>query len=108
MAIQPRAGMGSMPQTQSIGSASGAARGASAQRPPEIGFQALLDRLGQQAELLRSQSESVEDAEGLSRAMERAQSTVQDAMQLSERLLESVRQAEQLGRSAATGSAPLR
>ena len=66
-------------------------------------FQALLEKLQQQAQNLQRDSETVARPEELSGAVDRAHSSLQDALSLSDRLLEAYREAMHNG---GTGSAP--
>ncbi|MCB9916271.1 MAG: hypothetical protein H6828_14170 [Planctomycetes bacterium] len=65
-------------------------------------FQALLEKLQQQAKHLQRDSETVERPEDLSGAVDRAQASLEQALSLSDKLLEAYREA-QLGRSAPAG-----
>ena len=56
-------------------------------------FQALLEKLQQQAHNLQRDSETVARPEELSGAVDRAHSSLQDALSLSDRLLEAYREA---------------
>lgn len=69
------------------------ARVDSTQRKGGPAFQALLDKLQEQARSLSADSEKVDKAEDLSGAVDRAKSTLTDALSLSDQLLEAYRQA---------------
>jgi len=58
-------------------------------------FQALLEKLQQQAHNLQRESETVARPDELSGAVDRAHSSLQDALSLSDRLLEAYREATQ-------------
>lgn len=56
-------------------------------------FKALLDKLQQQAKTLQQDSETLEKAEDLSGAVDRARTSLGDALSLSDKLLEAYREA---------------
>jgi flagellar hook-basal body complex protein FliE len=56
-------------------------------------FQALLERLDNQARELEAQSRTIEKPADLSGAVDRAHASLQDALSLSDRLVEAYRQA---------------
>lgn len=58
---------------------------------PDIAFRALLERLRAGADQLAHSSEEASDAKTLSHAVGEAQSSLRDALSLSERLLEAYR-----------------
>jgi hypothetical protein len=58
-------------------------------------FQALLERLQQQAQSLSRDTEAVARPEDLSGAVDRARATLDDALSLSDQLLEAYREATQ-------------
>ena len=60
-------------------------------------FQALLEKLQQQAQSLRRDSERIERPEDLSGAVDRAHDSLEQALSLSDKLLEAYRES-QLGR----------
>ncbi len=69
-------------------------------KPDEAGkggpaFQALLDKLQEKSRVLSKDSENVDKPEELSGAVDRARSTLNDALSLSDKLLEAYRQAAQ-------------
>ena len=67
-------------------------------------FRALLDKLQQQARSLQQDSETVEKPEDLSGAVDRARSSLTDALSLSDRLLEAYREAQQQNAPPPDGS----
>ncbi len=74
--------------------------GAERSQDPQQGgpaFQALLDRLQQQARSLQHDGETLESPEQLPDAVDRAQASLEDALSLSNRLLEAYREATQHG-----------
>ncbi len=102
--IQPKsAATGAAPATgpSSNASASPAAAGAA--------FHALLEKLETHARELEVQSRSIENPKDLTGAVDRAHASLQDALSLSDRLLDAYREA--LARNQASGkpgSGPLR
>lgn len=56
-------------------------------------FQALLERLDNQARELRSQASRVENSSDLSTAVDQAHASLQEALQIGDRLLEAYRDA---------------
>ena len=57
-------------------------------------FQSLLEKLQQQAKTLQQDSESVERPDELSGAVDRAQASLEQALSLSDKLLEAYREAQ--------------
>jgi|GEM_PF-1734158 len=68
-------------------------------------FRALLDKLQAEARDLQRESESVEAAEDLSGAVERARSSLGDALTLGDQLLEAYREAQRRGAEDPAGGA---
>ncbi len=95
------------PGVQPIGAPGAIKKGAEAQ--PEtteggIAFKALLDKLQGQADSLRADSEVPLQPEELSSAVDRAHESLQDALSLSDQLLEAFREsAQNPGREQAEG-----
>jgi len=77
------------------GARPGAARKGSSAEGGGPAFQALLEKLQQQARSLSEDSEAVARPEDLSGAVDRARATLDDALSLSDRLLEAYREAAQ-------------
>ena len=93
----PINGPGNDPKLRSVGAVGG--RGSAEGKPSSEGagtaFKAMLDRLQQQAQTLSADSEAVEKPEDLSGAVGRARATLDDALSLSDKLLEAYREATQ-------------
>jgi len=95
------------------GPAAGSVSGIGRSAPPKSAgadgggpaFRALLDKLHEQARTLSEDSESVARPEDLSGAVDRARATLDDALSLSDRLLEAYREATQQGGDASSGGA---
>ena len=91
--IPPRANAASTPPA---GAASAGTSGAA--------FQALIEKLGSQAQALEQDAASVRGPDDLAGAVDRAHASLQDALSLSDRLLEAYRESRQ--RAAGPGSRP--
>ena len=98
----PLQGLGSTSPTNPTG----VGQGSSAASSPQNGaaFRALLERLEEQASSLEAQSRSVQDASGLAGAVDTARASLEDAVSLSEDLLEAYREALQQRDVAQTAS----
>ena len=70
-----------------------ASNAAHAQPGNAAAFQALLERLDNQARELRSQASRVENSSDLSTAVDQAHASLQEALQIGDRLLEAYRDA---------------
>jgi hypothetical protein len=82
------------------------AKGAAARRAevePSVAFRALLDALQEKASTLAQTSASVDDPNRLAGAVEAARETLDQAVTLSDRLLESWRAERQRARDAGEG-----
>ena len=95
----PLNGLGSSSRSVPAGpvTSAGQSSGADALKSAENGvaFRALLERLEERASNLEVQSKSVEDASGLAGAVDTARASLEDAVSLSEELLEAYREALQ-------------
>lgn len=93
--------------------AAGAAKAAGQTRPANvavpaaagIAFQALLERLESHARELEAQTHNIGDSKELAGAVDRAHASLQDALSLSDRLVEAYREALARPRPAPTSAA---
>jgi len=101
----PINGPGNDPSLRSVTPVGGrpAAKGGAASEGAGNAFKALLDRLQQQAQSLSADSETVEKPEDLSGAVGRARASLDDALSLSDQLLEAYREATQQKSSSDAG-----
>ncbi|MFT7669340.1 MAG: flagellar hook-basal body complex protein FliE [Planctomycetota bacterium] len=79
----------------SIAPAAPSNEGAAAQSTGGLAFRGMLDKLQQQARSLQQDSENVSKPEDLSGAVDRARTSLGDALSLSNRLLEAYRESIQ-------------
>lgn len=91
-----------MPSVDGVGQVSKKGEAAGTGGPA---FQALLDKLQDQARSLQHDSQNVDKPEQLTDAVDRARSSLSDALSLSDQLLEAYRSATQRGTSSASDSA---
>ena len=97
-------GPGGLRPTQGPGAIGGNLKTPREKAEGGIAFKALLDKLQGQADSLRADSEAALEAEELSGAVDRAHASLQDALSLSDQLLEAFREsAQNPGREAAGG-----
>lgn len=104
----PINGPGKDPALRSVSPVGGrpSAEGSTSSEGAGTAFKALLDRLQQQAQTLSADSEAVEKPEDLSGAVGRARATLDDALSLSDQLLEAYREATtQRGQATPGGEA---
>lgn len=89
-------------------SGAGASQAATKASGADFQFQSLLERLEDDARRLAEQSNEIKDPASLERAVDRAQASLQDALTLSDRLLEAYRAAivrsEPAGDAGASGA----
>ncbi len=78
----------------SVGAANSKAKPAEGQQSAGPAFQALLEKLQQQARSLQQESETVAKPDELSGAVDRAHDSLKDALSLSDSLLEAYREAQ--------------
>lgn len=76
--------------------------GSASPNSDNVAFRALLERLEREARALDDQVQQVDDPRRLAQAVDRAHASLQDALSLSDRLLEAFRQATTAADSPAT------
>ena len=80
-----------VPRIDALRTAPSAAPASAPQRGDGVAFRSLLERLEQQARRLREDGEGLEDPAQLALAVDRAKSSIEDAVSLGEELLEAYR-----------------